>query len=129
MKGHEYFAMLNEVEQKQFIENFKNCRLMGDSLNDLLEEDYSDFDSFISSSFLFNKTPEGAEYWHGIRDSQRDGVDASGRRKSPKSMSEFMEKLMFLAFMDSVVELDSDKPSESLEDVLSSLKVKLSDEK
>ena len=127
MIGHEYYSMLNEVEQEQFSKNFTTCRLHEDDsdLNGFLDDEFDDFDSFISSAFLFNKTPEGTKYWQAIRDSQRDGVDASGRRNSPK---DFMEKLLFLAFVDSVLDSKDDEPSESLEDILSSLKIKLQDD-
>ena len=102
MQGHEYFAMLNEVEQGQFQRNFATCRLHAeDSIENFMLDEFDDFDSFISSAFLFSKTLEGVKYWQGIRDSQRDGVDASGRRSEPKSISDFMEKLLFLAFVES----------------------------
>lgn len=129
MKGHEYFAMLNEVEQGQFQYNFATCRLNAeDSIEDFMLDEFDDFDSFISSAFLFSKTLEGTKYWQEIRDSQRDGVDASGRRGAPKSISDFMEKLLFLAFVDSVVDSKDYESNESLEDILKDLKIKLSDD-
>jgi len=129
MKGHEYFAMLNEVEQEQFEMNFATCRLDNDDLEFFLNDDYDDFDTFISCAFLFAKTPEGTDYWRIIRDSQRDGVDASARRNgNPKSMEELMAKLFVLALLSDEDESKSDKPSESLDDILSDLKIKLSDD-
>lgn len=131
MTGREYFAMLNEVEQAQFESNFDNCRLKeGDSFAYFMIDDYEDFDTFISSAFLFSKTPEGTDYWRTIRDSQRDGVDASARRNGkPKSMEEFMQKLLFLAFLSGATDSESDEPTESLDELLSDLKIKLSDDK
>jgi len=125
MKGHEYFAMLNEVEQEQFEMNFATCRLDNDDLEFFLNDDYDDFDTFISCAFLFAKTPEGGNYWKAIRDSQRDGVDASSRRNSPKSMQDFMQKLLFLAFVEGATEGDDSDEEESLDDILSNLKIKL----
>ncbi len=129
MTGQIYFDMLNEVEQSQFISNFVNCRLENDDFKEFLQEEFDDFDTFVSSSFLFAKTPEGADYWREIRDSQRDGVDASARRENnPKSMEELMSKLLLMAFLSDDDESKSDEPSESLDDVLSALKIKLSDD-
>ncbi len=129
MKGQEYFAMLNEVEQEEFKMNFATCRLDNDDLEFFLTDEYDDFDTFISCAFIFAKTPEGTNYWRTIRDSQRDGVDASARRNgNPKSMEELMAKLLFLALEDSIEEPKSGEPSESLDDILSDLKIKLSDD-
>jgi hypothetical protein len=129
MTGQIYFDMLNEVEQSQFISNFVNCRLENDDFKEFLKEEFDDFDTFVSSSFLFAKTPEGADYWREIRDSQRDGVDASARReRNPKSMEELVSKLLLMALLSDEDESESDEPSESLDDVLSALKIKLSDD-
>lgn len=129
MTGQIYFDMLNEVEQSQFISNFVNCRLENDDFKDFLREEFDDFDTFVSSSFLFAKTPEGADYWREIRDSQRDGVDASARREgNSKSMEELISKLLLMALLSDDDESKSDEPSESLDDVLSALKIKLSDD-
>jgi hypothetical protein len=129
MKGQEYFAMLNEVEQEQFEMNFATCRLDNDDLGFFLNDEYDDFDTFISCAFLFAKTPQGTDYWRTIRDSQRDGVDASARRNgNPKSMEELMAKLLFLALEDSIEESKSKELSFSLDDILSDLKIKLSDD-
>jgi hypothetical protein len=125
MTGHEYYLMLNDTEQRQFIDNFRNCRLTEDNLDGYLEDEYEDFHTFISCSFLFTNTPEGVDYWREVRDSQRDGVDSSHKLKGkPKSIEGLMEALLFIALDDYV----ENKSEESLEDVLSELKIKLSDE-
>ncbi len=128
MTGKEYFAMLNEVEQEQFEINFAECRLTDDDLEFYLLEEYDNFDEFISCAFLFEKTQEGGDYWREIRDSQRDGIDASDRRKSPKSMHDFLEKLLFLAFVEGATEPTKDSEGESLDEILSNLKIKLSED-
>ncbi len=126
MIGHEYYSMLDEVEQEKFNNNFATCRITDDNLSVYLDDEYKHFDEFVGSAFIFSKTPEGDKYWKEIRISQRDGVDASKDRNSP---IDFMEKLLFLAFVDSLVDPKDAEPSESLEDVLSALKIKLADDK
>lgn len=126
MIGQDYFAMLNEVEQEQFVENFQNCRIDNDNIEVYLKDEFDDFDMFISSAFIFDETDEGRDYWIGIRDSQRDGVDTSSRRGGlPKSIKE----IIVLSLIDSFIESKDKETTESLEDVLSELKIKLSDDK
>lgn len=126
MIGHKYYTMLNEVEQEQFDNNFATCRITEDNLGNYLNEEYKHFDEFIGSAFIFSKTPEGNDYWREIRCSQRDGIDGSKGRNSP---ADFMEKLLLLAFLSSADESEDDEPSESLEDLLKDLKIKLQDDK
>jgi hypothetical protein len=127
MKGHEYFSLLNEVEQEQFEMNHATCRLDdSDKFGEYILDEYKDFHEFISSAFLFSKTPEGVDYWRTIRDSKRDGVDASHRINGESSFIEgFIKTLLSLEFDD----VSEEEPKESLEDVLSNLKIKLSDDK
>lgn len=125
MIGHEYYSMLDEVEQGQFDNNFATCRITDDNLSVYLDDEYKHFDEFVGSAFIFSKTPEGDKYWKEIRISQRDGVDASNDR-SPAT--DFIEKLLLLAFLSSSDESKDDEPSESLEDILSSLKIKIQDD-
>lgn len=125
MIGHKYFAMLNEVEQVHFEINFATCRITEDNLGNYLNEEYKHFDEFIGSAFIFGKTPEGKDYWSEIRCSQRDGIDGSKDRNSP---ADFMEKLLLLAFLSSAEDFKEDEPSESLEELLSTLKIKLQDD-
>jgi hypothetical protein len=124
MKGHEYFAMLNEVEQVHFEINFATCRITEDNLSVYLDDEYKHFNEFIGSAFIFSKTPEGNDYWKEIRCSQRDGIDGS-----ESSAVNFMEKLLLLAFLSSADESEDVEPSESLEDLLKDLKIKLQDDK
>lgn len=128
MSGHDYFDMLNEVEQSQFRNNFELCRLTSDdSIEDYLEDNYDDFDTFISCAFLFEKANEGRAYWVEIRDSQRDGVDGSKRRNDPEKISKELAQLIsMLAFIDITNREDE---GSTLDDILSDLNIKLSDEK
>lgn len=125
MKGHEYYSLLNEVEQEQFEINHATCRITDDDLSFYLIDEYKDFHEFVSSAFLFSKTPEGVDYWRTIRDSKRDGVDPSYRiNNEMKSIEQFIAHQLFLAMDDS-----EEEPKESLEDVLSNLKISLPDDK
>jgi hypothetical protein len=126
MKGHEYFSLLNKVEQEQFEMNYATCRITDDDFGFYIVDEYKDFHEFISSAFLFAKTPEGEGYWRTIRDSQRDGVDPSHRINNEFNFIEgFIKTLLSIELDDSAKE----EPKESLEDVLSNLKIKLSDDK
>jgi hypothetical protein len=57
-KGIEWFKLLSEKEQQEFKENCRN-------LEWLMSEEI-DFESFITSAFYWNDSPQGWDYWSEI---------------------------------------------------------------
>lgn len=112
MTGYKYYAMLDKVEQEQFYNNFKSCRVFKQSIKTYLKDLYVHFDEFIGQAFIFLETPEGHNYWRDIKDSMRDGVDASKYRENKKEMLR-------------IIVIGSLEPRETLEDVLSELNITL----
>ena len=130
MTGDIYFAMLNEVEQEQFTNNYYGCRFTDIDITYYLEEEYLNFDEFISCAFFFNKAPEGREYWETIRDSQRDGVDGRiSKEENIKSRLDAMPpELLVLMALSNPESFKKRTSEDDLQDVLSDLGIKLQED-
>jgi hypothetical protein len=59
-KGSYWFSFLSEKEQKEFRENVKK---VDDNFTELMNKEYSSFEFFISTSFLYSGTAQGFSYW------------------------------------------------------------------
>jgi hypothetical protein len=62
-KGSYWFSFLSEKEQKEFRENVKK---VDDNFTELMNDEYSSFEFFISTSFLYSGTAQGHDYWMEI---------------------------------------------------------------
>jgi hypothetical protein len=62
-KGSYWFSFLSEKEQKEFRENVKK---VDDNFTELMNNEYSSFEFFITNSFWYDGTPQGSAYWYEI---------------------------------------------------------------
>ncbi len=63
-KGNEWFELLTPKEKKEFTENVKTQR--GNSLGWIMQQQYGSFLSFLRSSFVWQYTEQGIDYWHDV---------------------------------------------------------------
>ena len=63
--GHYYLRKLSRSERKAFIRGFKlsNAHI---PLTDWLDTSFDDLEDMINTSFRWNDTPEGHDYWDGL---------------------------------------------------------------
>ena len=117
MIGKHYLGMLNSDELFRFRFNYFRYRL-SDVVDEAdydhyIKSTYDSFGEFISLGFVFTITPEGYQYWHKIRMSERDGV------KYEKN-----ELMIRTLINDHAVAENNDNLGETLEDVLEELNIK-----
>jgi hypothetical protein len=62
-KGSYWFSFLSEKEQKEFREN---CELQKKDFKTEMKDEADEFWLFIMCAFIWNKTPQGCDYWEEI---------------------------------------------------------------
>ena len=58
-----WFEFLSETEQKEYKENVENAK---SDWNHLMKHEEEDFSGFISCGFIWDRTPQGQDYWSEI---------------------------------------------------------------
>jgi hypothetical protein len=74
MKGWYWFIMLNKDNQRRWMDNMFNHinHEDFDRITTILNLEYESLKEFITSSFLWDVTPEGCEYWHKIENNNKE---------------------------------------------------------
>ena len=67
--GLEWLNMLTDVEKKQYLENVKNHISNPERFEEVMKKRYEqkyEALTFMLSSFIFEKSPQGFDYWYAV---------------------------------------------------------------